>query len=82
MSSFVREVKRPELELCPFHRTKFKKKGKFWHCPEYGQCGHSIGSRWRDGQFDGWWIQQTRRGRAWVADLLERIFDENMEEAG
>lgn len=73
MSSYVVEVSNPQRERCPFHDMAFKKKGKFWHCPAYGQCGYSIGSRWREGVFNGMWLQQTKKGKAAIKAHYDNI---------
>ncbi len=73
MSSYVMEVRRPERELCPFHGTKFRKKGHFYHCERYGECGYSIGSRKLQGCEPSMWIQQTKRGKAHVLRHVEAI---------
>lgn len=73
MSSYITETRRPEKELCPFHRREFKKNGKFWKCPEYLECGHSIGSRPLVGHVNSMWIRQTKKGKAWI-----RAYYDNM----
>lgn len=82
MSSYIREISNwPDKELCPYHGTRFRKKGKFWHCPFYGECGHSIGQRRLGGETTRMWIQQTRRGRAYVRAQREQIEARTLAEA-
>jgi hypothetical protein len=66
VSSYVHETRQPERECCPFHSLKFKKKGRYWHCPKYAECGYSIGSRPLVGQVTRMWVRQSKRGKAWV----------------
>ena len=73
MSCYVRQIENwPEKELCPHHGIKFKKKGKFWCCPYYGDCGYSIGSRPLVGHVNRMWIKQSKKGKA----FMQRIFDD------
>jgi hypothetical protein len=74
-STYVDQIRGyPEKHHCPHHgeRFRFKKKGKFWTCPAYHECGYSIGSRRLVGEVTYLWIRQTRRGRAWVKLLQDR----------
>lgn len=73
MSTYVVETRQPEKECCPFHNMKFKKKGKFFHCPKYGECGYSIGSRPLVGQVNRMWMRQTKKGKAWVKAYIDSI---------
>lgn len=69
MSSYLYELARrefPERMDCPFHKEKFKKHGKYWKCPQYLECGCSIGSRKLVGYVTSMWIRQTKKGKAWA----------------
>lgn len=68
MSTYVRELQKrdyPEKMTCPHHGLQFKKNGKFWKCPDYWECGVTIGSRRLVGHVTTMWIRQTKKGQAW-----------------
>lgn len=74
MSSYIHELHRreyPEQVRCPHHGREFKKHGRFWKCPDYRECGCSIGSRRLVGHVTTMWIRQTRQGRLWAQGLLD-----------
>jgi hypothetical protein len=75
MSSYVYELQRgefPEQLKCPFHREeKFRKHGKFWKCPQYHECGCTIGSRRLVGHVTKMWIRQTKKGKAWAKAIQD-----------
>lgn len=72
MSGFIEEVKGyPEKQLCPYHKENFKKKGFYWHCPQYWECGYSIGSRPRVGFVTKLWIKQSKKGQ----ELMQKMRD-------
>lgn len=62
----------PERMRCPHHGREFKKHRKFWKCPDYWECGCSIGSRRLVGHVTTMWIKQTKKGRAWARAIEER----------
>lgn len=72
MSCYVYETRQPSEELCPFHKVKFKNKSKsYYACPEYHQCGYSIGSRKLVGQITRMWVQQSKRGKKFVKEYYD-----------